>query len=111
MLKPVLVVLALIVGLAPEKVNAVDVNVLVFIVPAATTLPAAFTLNLLVGLEPDCKSIRLPAALALVLLAKITALPLPGLPEVVTLRLLPVFVPLSKLNTVPDAALELLVKV
>ena len=43
------------------------------IVLAAVTAPAALTLNLLVGDEPLCRSIRLPDGEALVLLAKITA--------------------------------------
>src|SRR4051812_33732013 len=56
-------------------------------------LPSAATLNLEVGELPACRSSRLPDGLALVLEAKIKALPLDGLPEAVTFRLLPVALP------------------
>jgi hypothetical protein len=39
------------------------------IVEAEVTTPAALTLNLLVGVEPDCRSMRFPLGDALVLLA------------------------------------------
>jgi len=74
---------------------------------AWVTAPLEATENLLVGLLPDCKSNRLPDGDALVLTAKMTALPAPGLPAVVTFKALPVLVPLSKLRT-PEATAELL---
>ena len=81
------------------------------IVLAAVTTPAAVTLNLVVGEEPLCRSIRLPVGEALVLLAKMTAWPAVGLPAVVAIRVELVLVPLSSLRT-PEAMAELeLVKV
>ena len=78
--------------------------------PVSTILPEASTLNLLVGDAPACRSIRLPDGAALVLETRMKALPLPALPEPVIFRLLPVLVPLVKLNTPPVPALPLLVK-
>lgn len=61
---------------------------------------------MLVGLEPDCRSRRLPVGLALVLLANIRAWPALGLPLAVTVNALLVLVPLSSFST-PLATAEL----
>lgn len=79
--------------------------------PAAVTTPAAETLNLDVGEEPDCKSIRLPVGEAFVFEAKIIAWPEVGLPLAVTVKAELVFVPLSNLRTPEATALLELVKV
>lgn len=80
-------------------------------VPAMVVLPAALTLNLEVGEEPDCRSSRLPLGDALVLEAKIKAWPLVGLPLAVTVSAELVLVPLSSLRTPEAMALLELVKV
>ena len=66
------------------------------------------TENLLVGELPDWRSNRLPDGLALVLTAKMTALPAPGLPAVVTLRAEPVLAELSRDRTPPVVGVPLL---
>ena len=81
--------------------------------PAETVRPCAWvtapfeaTENLELGVDPDCRSRRLPEGVALVLTAKMTALPEPGLPAVATWSASPVLVPLSKDST-PLATAEL----
>ena len=85
-----------------EAVPCIEIG----LVPPRETLPAALTLNLDVGAEPACRSIRLPEGVALVSLAKIRACPAAGLPLAVTVSAELVLVPLSNLRT-PEAIAEL----
>ena len=70
--------------------------------------PAAETARRLAGLDPACRSSKFALGDALVFDAKITALPAPGLPLVVTLRVLPVLAELSSLSTPPVDGVPLL---
>lgn len=96
---------------APVLMPVVPLRVVPVIVLEAATTPAAVTLNLLVGEEPDCRSIRLPVGDALVLEPKIMAWPDVGLPLAVTTSVELVFVPLSNFRTPEATPLLELVKV